>query len=142
MHEEPAAAPAEEAKEEEEEGNMEDNPLNEDVIPSSIIFLQGIQFILFILIGNDSFLKERIKNLDESRLEALSKSNTHYNEEGMTRRLKTFREINETRTLSDFFTPRFIEKDLITVDTDQEEEELLFALQNFVERVNLHLPSI
>lgn len=46
--------------------------VDENLMPQSVVFLDG----------TDDFLKQRVKELSEEKI-----VNTHYNEEGMTRRL-------------------------------------------------------
>ena len=65
---------------------------NEAIFPSSVILLQQ----------NDDYLINRVKNLDEDIV-----AGTHYNLKDMKRRLKTYRDANESKVadknVSDFF---------------------------------------
>jgi adenylate kinase len=104
----------------------EDDPtrqvLIEEIIPNSIIKLDG---------DSDEYLKNRVKSLPETML-----VNTHYNEEGMNRRLQTYRHLNESAkgdlSLCDFF--KKINVDILNIDCKINENEVLNRAKIFLER--------
>ena len=72
--------------------------INTGIIPESVVFLNA----------NDEFLKDRVKHLPEESL-----LDTHWNEEGMNRRLPLYRKLNEEGTgnpiVIDFFKENSIQ---------------------------------
>lgn len=81
--------------------------------------------------GTDEFLKQRVKELPEERV-----ANTHYNEEGMNRRLAEYKKNNDSTTgesiLADFFKERFIEPLVINVTNPSNDS--FDNLRTFIER--------
>jgi adenylate kinase len=104
----------------------EDDPsrlvLIEDILPNSVIRLDE---------ASDDFLKNRVKNMPENLLH-----NTHYNEEGMVRRLHAYRNLNESTkgdlSLSDFFYKNKIE--ITSLDCKINEDEMVNRSKIFLER--------
>jgi len=98
--------------------------IDENLIPESVVLLQG----------TDEFLKQRVKELPEERV-----ANTHYNEEGMNRRLAEFKKNNDATTgesiLADFFKERFIEPLVINVTNPSNDS--FDNLRTFIERVRI-----
>jgi adenylate kinase len=96
--------------------------LIEDILPNSVIRLDD---------ASDDFLKNRVKNMPEHLLH-----NTHYNEEGMVRRLHSYRNQNESTkgdlSLSDFFLKNKI--DITSLDCKINEDEMVNRSKIFLER--------
>ncbi len=101
--------------------------LNKEMIPNNIIKLD--QF-------SDEFLKNRVKNMPETQT-----FNSHYNEEGMNRRLTLYRNLNESAkgdpSVCEFFTNNNVE--MIEIDSKNHEPEFLEKIKIFLERVKLFL---
>jgi adenylate kinase len=104
----------------------EDDPtrfvLIEDILPNSVVRLEG---------ASDDFLKNRVKMMPEHLL-----LNTHYNEEGMIRRLLSYRTLNESTkgdlSLSDFFLKN--KSEILPLDCKSNEEEMVNRAKIFFER--------
>jgi len=97
--------------------------LNKDLIPNNIIKLDHL---------SDEFLKNRVKNMTESQLQ-----NSHYNEEGMNRRLINYKNINESPkgdpSVTEFFTENNVE--LLDLDGKLLDVELIERIRIFLDRV-------
>jgi len=97
--------------------------LNKDIMPNNIIKFDQV---------TDDYLKNRVKNMPETQL-----LNSHYNEEGMNRRLGLYRTMNESPkgdpSVSEFFTSNNVE--LLDLDAKNSEPELIERIKIFLERV-------
>lgn len=84
--------------------------------------------------STDDFLKGRVKALPEEKV-----AGTHYNEEGMTRRLAAFNKVNVSEggssVLSTFFDEHEIEILRLKVE-GMSEADIFNAIKIFVERVD------
>jgi adenylate kinase family enzyme len=108
-----------------DETNTE-QPLNKDMLPTVVFFLDNY---------TDDFLKSRIKtHIDSSLL-----TNPHYSDEGMTRRLKAYKDLNESQKgepkLIDFFHK--YEVDVENIDCKQSEKDLIDHCKAIIEKVYL-----
>ena len=96
--------------------------LNSEILPNNILNITGL---------SDDFLKNRVKNMPES-----SMSNSHNNEEGLTRRLLAYRNSNESQkgdpSVTEFFTEKKI--DFLDIDGKLNEDEILDRIKVFLER--------
>ena len=83
---------------------------------------------------NDEFLKARVKNMQEALL-----LNSHYNEEGMNRRLLAYKNWNESPkgdpSVTEFFSGNKVE--LLDLDAKLPDAEMLERIKIFLDRVNL-----
>lgn len=99
--------------------------LNKEIMPNNLIKLDQT---------NDDFLKARVKNMPEALL-----VNSHYNEEGMNRRLAAYKNWNESPkgdpSVTEFFTGNKV--DLLDLDAKLAESELIERIKIFLDRVNL-----
>lgn len=110
-----------------DENKAEDDPdrlvLVKDILPNSVILVSNTP---------DDFLKSRIKSIPDSQFPG-----SHYNEEGMTRRLLAYRTANDSikgeLSLFDFFNKRDI--DILSVDGKSEESDIQSKSKIFLERV-------
>lgn len=95
--------------------------LFQELAPESVVFLQA----------GDEFLKERCKNMGNAVV------GTHYNEEGMLRRLLFWHRINEDngKNLVNFFKCNEFECLLVNVEEKKPEEETYKEIISFIERV-------
>ncbi|EGR27078.1 hypothetical protein IMG5_201950 [Ichthyophthirius multifiliis] len=95
--------------------------VDENIMPQSVVFFDG----------SDIFLKQRIKELPEEELQ-----NTHYNEEGMNRRLGQFRKDNLQYTgnpiLIDFFKENNV--DVQQVNVFNKTNQIFDNLRSYIER--------
>ena len=106
----------------EEDKNPEEKMImNKEIIPNSVILLEGC---------SDEELFSRIKDLPEEKTKG-----THFNEEGMKRRLNSYRKINESnqQSLIKFFQKYNIPN--MNINCKSNENELLNKLKLFLERV-------
>lgn len=98
--------------------------LNKEILPNNIIKLDQV---------NDEFLKARVKNMPEA-----NSLNSHYNEEGMNRRLAAYKNCNESPkgdpSVTEFFTGNKVE--LLDLDAKLADAELVERIKIFLERVN------
>ena len=96
--------------------------LNSEILPNNILNITDL---------SDDFLKNRVKNMPES-----SMSNSHNNEEGLTRRLLAYRNSNESQkgdpSVTEFFTEKKI--DFLDIDGKLNEDEILDRIKVFLER--------
>jgi adenylate kinase len=107
-----------------DETNTEE-PLNKDTLPTVVFFLDHY---------TDDFIKHRIKtHIDPNILYT-----PHYSEEGMTRRLKAYRELNESTKgdpkVIDFFQKH--EVDVENLDCKLSEKELVDHCKVVIEKVS------
>ncbi len=118
--------PVEEEAEEEKDEDAPVDPLkgfeaNQQILPQSVIVLEG----------DDVVLKQRIKELVPDF------QGTHWNDQGMDRRAKLFRELNpddgET-SIKHFFLKLMGEGNVAIEACEQEEGPLLGKLKTWVER--------
>ena len=107
--------------EEDKEKSFEGYVLDTSIAPRNFILLEG----------NNDFLKQRVKELPEETV-----SGTHWNDEGMTRRLKGYRESNENEegapSVKEFFESQQL--NVLVEDAENEEEKNLEAYKVFVEK--------
>jgi adenylate kinase family enzyme len=106
-----------------DETNTEE-PLNKEILPAVVFLLDHY---------TDDFLKNRIKtHVDPSLL-----TGPHYSDEGIARRLKTYKELNESvkgdPKLVDFFHKHEI--DVEVLDCKQSERELVEHCKGLIEKV-------
>ena len=99
--------------------------LNSEILPNNIIKISDL---------SDDFLKNRVKSMPET-----SMTNSHNNEEGLTRRLLAYRNANESQkgdpSVTEFFTEKKIE--LLEIDGKLNEEEILERIKIFLDRNGL-----
>lgn len=105
------------------EDDLERFILNKDLLPNNVILLDSV---------TDEFLKNRVKSMPEA-----THINSHYNEDGMNRRILAYKNNNESikgdASVSDFFTSKNI--DLLRIDAKLGENELNERIKIFLERV-------
>lgn len=97
--------------------------IKREIFPDSVIYIQA----------SDDHLKEKIKNLPEN-----IKTTTHFNEEGIFRRLLNYKKLNEEggRTVLDFFKEaKFDFKEL----NGERMEGIDIDIREFVERVRIKI---
>ena len=81
--------------------------INNEIVPQYVIVFQG----------DDAYLKQRVKELPPEKT-----LDTHYNDQGMDRRLKLYREQNQNEhSVQDFFA-KFIGKENIKVTEANKDE--------------------
>lgn len=101
--------------------------INKEILPNSVIRLED---------AKDDFLKNRIKNNPD-----LIQINSHYNEEGMIRRLLTYRTANESikgdLSLSDFYSKKGI--NIVGIDAKDDLENVFTKSKIFLERVKFRI---
>ena len=97
--------------------------LNSEILPNNVINISEL---------TDENLKNRIKAMPESAMEV----NSHNNEEGLTRRLLTYRNANESQKGDPSVTEFFAEKkiDLLEIDGKLNEKDFLERIKIFLER--------
>lgn len=97
--------------------------LNKEIMPNNLIKLDQV---------NDEFLKARVKNMPEALL-----LNSHYNEEGMNRRLAAYKQWNESPkgdpSMAEFFTGNAVE--MLDLDAKLGDEEVVERIKIFLDRV-------
>lgn len=107
---------------EEPQEGQEPITLNKEILPNNVIILEG---------GSDKFLKNRIKEMSEEKL-----NGTHYNEESMNRRLLSYHTKNESEkgdlSLNDFFEQNGVESSILNCTNS--EGELINKMKIFFER--------
>ena len=92
----------------------------------------------------DEIMPNRIINLDNYSVEFLNERaksmnmiNTHYNEEGMKRRIKSFQIMNESPigelNICDYFVRKKI--DFMKIDCKLDEDSLILQIKTFLEKV-------
>ncbi|EAS02125.2 Dpy-30 motif protein (macronuclear) [Tetrahymena thermophila SB210] len=105
----------------EEDNENAEKIIDDTLIPESVVFFQA----------SDEFLKQRVKELPEEKV-----AGTHYNEEGMNRRLADYRKHNEQNTgepiLFDFFKQNQI--DPLIINSQNHDNEPFDNLRSFIER--------
>jgi adenylate kinase family enzyme len=99
--------------------------INKEIMPNNLIKFDQV---------NDEFLKARVKNMSEALL-----LNSHYNEEGMNRRLLAYKNWNESPkgdpNVTEFFSGNNVE--LLDLDAKLTDAELLERIKIFLDRVYL-----
>ncbi len=103
---------------------------NKEIMPNNLIKLEQV---------NDEFLKARVKSMPEALL-----LNSHYNEEGMNRRLAVYKNLNESPkgdpSVTEFFTAHSVE--LLDLDAKLTDAELVERIKIFLDRVNFFFFNI
>jgi adenylate kinase len=102
--------------------------LNKEILPNNIIKISQL---------SDDFLKNRIKNMpDYTSNSKEANSNSHNNEEGLSRRLLAYKNANESLkgdpSVTEFFTEKKIE--LLSIDGKLNEKDILERIKIFLER--------
>ena len=96
--------------------------VNEAIAPQSVIHLEG----------ESEFLKQRVRELPEEKV-----MGTHWNEEGMARRLKTYKDANNSETgepaVQDFF--REHKTEVFTENAESLEGKNMKAFKIYIERL-------
>lgn len=102
--------------------DFEKYELNTKIAPTSVIILKA----------EDAFLKQRVKELTEDKVVG-----THFTEDGMNRRLKIYKDINNTeaghQTVLDLFKERGI--NVFVEEASKNEKALFESMKIYVERV-------
>jgi len=110
-----------EENENQENVDFEKYDLNTKIAPTSIIILKA----------EDAFLKQRVKELPEDKV-----TGTHFTEEGMNKRVKAYRDINNTEaghpSVFDLFKERGI--NVFVEEALKNEKPLFESMKIYVER--------
>jgi adenylate kinase len=109
---------------EEDKTNEEKYLINPNIFPNNIIILKDFA---------DEFLKSRMRHMPEEE-----KKDSHYNEEGFTRRMAFYRSTNETssqQSVQDFF--KKYKSTYLGLDCKLGENDLIHKIKAFFEKVIL-----
>jgi adenylate kinase len=110
------------------DGGFPSNNLNKDIIPTVVFQLDSY---------TDDFIRNRIKtNVDPSLL-----TTPHYSDEGVIRRLKAYKELNESQKgdprVIDFFNK--YEIDVEVLDCKLNEKDLVDTCKSVIEKVYIYI---
>jgi hypothetical protein len=97
----------------------DEDSIDSDIYPDSLITLKA----------TNEYLIARAKAMPEQLIQG-----THYNDEGMKRRLQAYRESNtiDKQPLSDFFLSK--KSEMLELEANSEEVQNLDSMQKFIER--------